>query len=167
MPPGAMMAAPTPPRLPALPSMKIDGARAADRATELILDYYAAFNRGDHAAMLDLMAEDVVHDINQGEREIGRSAFATFLQSMAACYRERIRDVVVMVTHDGHRAAAEYVVEGEYLETAEGLPAADGQVYTLPGGAFFDIRDGRITRVSNHYNLADWLRQVDTPRPGL
>ncbi|MBZ0222866.1 MAG: isopropylmalate/homocitrate/citramalate synthase, partial [Dokdonella sp.] len=29
-----------------------------------------------------------------------------------------------------------------------------------PGGAFFEIHDGRITRVSNYYNLQDWLRQV-------
>jgi steroid delta-isomerase-like uncharacterized protein len=147
--------------------MRIDGARAADRATELVLDYYAAFNRGDHPALLALLADDVVHDINQGEREIGRAAFATFLQAMSASYREHIGDVVVMATQDGRRAAAEYVVTGEYLETAEGLPTASGQNYCLPGGAFFSIRDGRIARVSNHYNLADWTRQVERPHAGL
>ena len=36
----------------------------------------------------------------------------------------------------------------------EGLPAAHGQTYVLPGGAFFDVRDGRIARVTNYYNLA-------------
>lgn len=147
--------------------MKIDGVRAADRATEIVLAYYAAFNRGDHAALLALLADDVAHDVNQGERQIGRAEFATFLEEMARCYRERIRDVVVMTTHDGCRAGAEYVVEGEYLATAEGLPPASGQDYELAGGAFFDIRDGRISRVSNHYNLSDWLRQIDPPTPGL
>jgi steroid delta-isomerase-like uncharacterized protein len=38
--------------------------------------------------------------------------------------------------------------------------AARGQRYVLPAGAFFDIRDGRIARVTNYYNLQDWLRQV-------
>ena len=28
------------------------------------------------------------------------------------------------------------------------------------GGAFFEVRDGRIQRVSNYYNLEDWLAQV-------
>jgi hypothetical protein len=48
-------------------------------------------------------------------------------------------------------------VHGTYLATDEGLPAAAGQTYILPAGAFFDIRGGRIARVSNYYNLADWI----------
>ena len=65
-----------------------------------------------------------------------------------------------MATADGARAAAEYLVQGEYLAADKGLPPARGQRYELPGGAFFDIRDGRIARVSNYYNLEDWLAQV-------
>ena len=140
--------------------MKIDGTRAHDRATELVLAYYAAFNRGDWAGMQALLADDVVHDLNQGPRETGKRAFAAFQQRMARCYREQLRDVVVMALPDGSRAAAEYVVHGEYLHTDEGLPPADGQTYALPGGAFFDIRDDRIARVTNYYNLQDWIRQV-------
>ena len=51
-------------------------------------------------------------------------------------------------------------MHGEYLQTDPGLPPAKGQRYVLPAGAFFDIRDGRIARVSTFYNLADWVRQV-------
>ena len=76
--------------------MKIDGTRAHDRATELVLAYYAAFNRGDWAGMQALLADDVVHDLNQGPRETGKPAFAAFQQRMARCYREQLRDVVVM-----------------------------------------------------------------------
>jgi len=140
--------------------MKIDGNRRQDRATELVLTYYAAFNRGDWDGMLALLTEDVVHDLNQGARETGREAFAAFLGRMNASYREQLRDIVVLASLDGDRAAAEYVVHGEYLNTDEGLPPAKGQVYVLPGGAFFDIRDDRIARVTNYYNLQDWIAQV-------
>ena len=140
--------------------MHIDGNRQHDRGTELVLAYYAAFNRGDREAMLALLAEDVAHDLNQGPRETGREAFAAFMARMDRCYREQLRDIVVMATAGGERLAAEYVVHGEYLADDAGLPPARGQRYTLPGGAFFEIRDGRIARVSNHYNLADWLAQV-------
>lgn len=140
--------------------MHIDGNRQHDRGTELVLAYYAAFNRGDREAMLALLADEVVHDLNQGPRETGRDAFAAFMARMDRCYREQLRDIVVMSAADGERLAAEYVVHGEYLADDEGLPPARGQRYTLPGGAFFEIRDGRIARVSNHYNLADWLAQV-------
>lgn len=140
--------------------MKIDGNRKQDRATELVLTYYAAFNRGDWDGMLALLADDVVHDLNQGARETGREAFATFLARMHGSYREQLRDIVVLASLDGDRAAAEYVVHGEYHGTDEGLPPAIGQKYVLPGGAFFDIHDDRIARVTNYYNLQDWIAQV-------
>lgn len=126
----------------------------------LITRYYEAFNRGDWEAMLDCLGEDVAHDINQGHRETGRDTFRGFLGRMNRCYREQLRDIVVMASADGSRAAAEYVVHGQYLADDEGLPPASGQRYVLPGGAFFDIRDGRIARVSNYYNLQDWIAQV-------
>jgi steroid delta-isomerase-like uncharacterized protein len=128
--------------------------------TDLIHAYYDAFNRGDREAMLALLADDVVHDLNQGTRESGRDAFRTFLARMDRCYSEQLRNVVVMVNEDGTRAAAEYVVHGRYCEDDEGLPKASGQGYVLPGGAFFGVTDGRITRVTNYYNLADWISQV-------
>jgi steroid delta-isomerase-like uncharacterized protein len=140
--------------------MIIDGTRAHDRSTELVLAYYAAFNRGDREAMLALLTDDVAHDLNQGAREIGRDAFAAFMARMDRCYREQLRDIVVMASPDGHRASAEYVVHGEYLADDDGLPPANGQPYVLPGGAFFAIRDGRIARVTNYYNLQDWIAQV-------
>lgn len=140
--------------------MKIDGTRTHDRATELILAYYAAFNRGDWDGMLALLDEEVAHDLNQGPRETGRDAFAAFLQRMARSYREQLHDIVVMVSPDGARAAAEYIVHGEYLADDTGLPPAHGQKYMLPGGAFFELRNGRIQRVTNYYNLEDWIAQV-------
>lgn len=142
--------------------MIIDGQRSADRATSTVLAYYNAFNRGDWKAMLALLTVDVAHDINQGRTERGREAFGKFLEHMARCYREELRNVVVMSTQDGRRAAAEFVVHGEYLATDEGLPEARGQRYVLPAGAFFELADYRISRVTNYYNLNDWMKQVAT-----
>ena len=140
--------------------MIIDGQRSADRATSTVLAYYNAFNRGDWKGMLALLTADVAHDINQGRTERGREDFGKFLEHMARCYREELRNVVVMSTQDGRRAAAEFVVHGEYLATDEGLPEARGQRYVLPAGAFFELVDYRISRVTNYYNLADWMKQV-------
>lgn len=127
---------------------------------ELIENYYAAFNRGDWAAMLGHLTDDVVHDLNQGSREKGREVFRAFLARMEKSYSEQLSDIVVASTPDGTRAAAEYVVHGIYKVGDEGLPPASGQTYILPGGAFFDIREGRISRVTNYYNLQDWIAQV-------
>ena len=129
-------------------------------ATALIEQYYAAFNRRDWPAMLDCLADEVVHDLNEGRRETGREAFRAFLARMERSYVEQLRDIVVFATASGERAAAEYVVHGSYKATDDGLPEAQGQRYVLPGGAFFAITQGRITRVTNYYNLQDWLTQV-------
>lgn len=127
----------------------------------LVARYYAAFNAGDGEGMLACLSEDVAHDINQGERQQGKAAFRAFIAHMDRCYRERLEDIVLMASDDGARAAAEFIVHGEYLASDEGLPEARGQRYVLPAGAFFDVADGRIARVSVYYNLADWIRQVE------
>ena len=133
---------------------------SADETRTLIEAYYAAFNAADWDAMLALLDEDVAHDINQGGREIGREKFRWFLAQMARHYREELSDIAIMVDEGGSRAAAEFTVRGTYLSTAEGLPAANGQSYSLPAGTFFEIDDGRISRVTTFYNLADWIAQV-------
>lgn len=131
------------------------------QAKKLIENYYQAFNNGDMDTFLSLLTDDVVHDINQGDREHGKEAFAKFMQKMNHHYREQLVEMVVMANEDGTRAAAEFVVLGEYLNTDEGLPEANGQTYRLPAGAFFDIRGGKVARVTNYYNLQNWVDQVD------
>jgi len=126
----------------------------------LIENYYAAFNAGDMDAFLNLLTDDVIHDINQGAREIGKEAFRAFMDRMNRNYKEQLVDMVIMTNDEGTRAAAEFVVLGEYLVTDEGLPEAKGQKYRLPAGAFFDIRGGKVARITNYYNLEDWIRQV-------
>jgi steroid delta-isomerase-like uncharacterized protein len=133
---------------------------AAQDTIALVASYYAAFNRQDASAMLGLLAEDVAHEPSQGAPRHGKQAFAQFLAHMDRCYAEQVIDPVIMATPDGSRAAAEFMLSGRYVETDEGLPAADGQTYRLRVGAFFEVADGRIQRVSNHYNLADWIAQV-------
>lgn len=135
-------------------------ATLQQQALALIQTYYTTFNSGDREAFLALLTEDVVHDINQGGVETGRAAFRTFLQRMDRCYREQVCDLVVFATEDGTRGAAEFYIEGEYLSTDEGLPPAAGQRYRLRVGAFFDLQGGKVRRVTNYYNLEEWLRQV-------
>ena len=135
-------------------------ATPQQQALALIQTYYDTFNSGDREAFLALLADDVVHDINQGGVETGREAFRAFLARMDGCYREQVCDLSVFAAEDGMRGAAEFFIEGEYLATDEGLPPASGQRYRLRVGAFFDLQNGKVRRVTNYYNLEEWLRQV-------
>ena len=132
----------------------------AERTPDILRRYYALFNAGDRKALLALLADNVAHDINQGGCERGVEAFRRFLSRMDRCYREQVEELVVFSSGDGTRAAAEFYIRGEYLVTDEGLPEAAGQKYRLRVGAFFEIQDGRIARVTNYSNLREWLQQV-------
>lgn len=130
------------------------------RAAALIQHYYETFNTGDRPALLALLTADVAHDLNQGGTEHGQDAFRAFLTRMDRCYREQVCDLMVFANDDGTRGAAEFFIAGEYCATDDGLPPASGQRYRLRVGAFFELRDGHVSRVTNYYNLAEWLRQI-------
>ena len=129
---------------------------------ELIEQYYDFFNRKNKNGFMALLDDNVVHDINQGTREIGKDVFSAFIDRMNHSYDEKITHLVIMINEDGSRASAEFIVEGTYLATDKGLPEAKHQHYQLPCGAFFEIRNHKIMRVTNYYNLQDWLKQVAT-----
>ncbi len=135
-------------------------SHARIETAKLIRRYYDAFNAGDSEGMLSFLTDDVIHDVNQGERRQGKDKFRAFNARMTHHYKEDLRDLVVLVSKDGARAAAEFNVHGKYLNTDEGLPPANGQTYVLPAGTFFAIRDGKIARVTTYYNLTDWIAQV-------
>lgn len=125
---------------------------------DVIARYFDAFNRGDIDGMLAEVSDDLAHHVNEGQVRGGKALFRAFCEHMARCYREELTDMVVFA--EGDRAAAEYVVNGTYLATDDGLPEANGQTYVLPAGSFFTLKEGKIVRVTTYYNLADWLRQV-------
>ena len=129
-------------------------------AKNVIEAYFKAFNDGDVDGMLECLAEDVAHHVNEGQVRTGKAAFAAFCEHMNRCYKEHLDNMVIFEAEGGTRGAAEFVVNGTYLATDEGLPEANGQTYKLPAGSFFSLENNKITRVVTYYNLADWVRQV-------
>lgn len=128
--------------------------------TTIIKHYFDAFNIGDTEGMLACLADDIAHHVNEGGVRRGKDMFRDFCEHMEECYREELSEIVIFMSEDGARAAAEYVVTGTYLKTDDGLPEADGQTYQLPAGTFFTLDDGLITRITTYYNLSDWRNQV-------
>jgi len=111
--------------------------------------------------MAELLCEDVIHEINQGQIEIGKSKFYDFLLKMDFYYQESIDNLTILVSESGLKATAEFVVLGKYANTAPGLPDANNQTYLLNVGCFFEIKNNKISRVSNYYNVTEWLNQIN------
>ncbi len=131
-----------------------------ETAKAVIDAYYMAFNAQDIDALLALLGDDVVYDGKQGQREVGKAAFARYIRRINRCYREHIYDIEIMVNEEGTRAAAEYTVLGIYLSNDQEWLAECGQTYRLQGGAFFEIDEDLIIRFSSHYNMQDWQAPV-------
>lgn len=129
-------------------------------ALETVQAYYQAFNNQNWAGMLALLHPEVRHEVNQGEAQIGIAAFDAFLRHMDQCYDEKLSDFTYFTEPNGKKIAVEFTVTGVYKKSDEGLPAAHGQTYVLPVGAFLEVEDGKITRVTNYYNLPLWVKLV-------
>ena len=128
--------------------------------SDLIRTYYQAFNSGDREALLALLHPEIVHEVNEGGSEVGIPAFRAFLVRMDRSYQETVEDLVVFAGDRPGRFAAEFFIRGKYLRTDDGLPEAKGQEYRLRVGAFLEVREGKVARVTNLYNLAAWTRMV-------
>jgi len=131
-----------------------------NKSLDIIKNYYQSFNNKTYDGMLNLLHDSIIHDINQGEQQIGKNQFNIFLQNMDNYYNETLTSFQYMSNHDGSRIAVEFICDGVYKKTCEGLPPAKGQKYHLNVVCIFEIKDSLISRISNYYNLEEWLAQV-------
>lgn len=129
-------------------------------ALEIAQQYYHCFNNKNWAGMLALLADDIRHEVNQGEVRTGIDRYRAFLAHMDDCYDEQLTDLVFFTEPGGRRVACEFTVNGVYKKTDGDLTPARGQRYVLPAGAFLEVSDGKITRVTTYYNLPLWIKLV-------
>jgi steroid delta-isomerase-like uncharacterized protein len=127
-------------------------------AAELAKLYFEYFNSNDLENTLNLLSDDVIHDINEGPTEIGKEKFRAFKNHMDKCYSEQITNMCIM--SNGNRAAVEFTCSGVYKSTDTNLPPATGQTYSIPAAAFFECKDGLITRITSYYSLSGWLKAI-------
>lgn len=129
-------------------------------SAELIKKYYDYFNEQNFQGMLSLLSSDITHEVNESDPQVGIEAFTAFMKVMDTHYNEKVTDLCLFEAKDSSRVAAEFFIDGIYKKTAEGLPPAGNQRYRLRVGAFFEIKNQKITRVTNHYNLKQWIESV-------
>lgn len=132
-------------------------------ALEIVQQYYLYFNHKDWTGMLSLLDNEVRHEPNQGEPRIGIQKFTGFLQMMDDSYDEHLTDMVFFTEPTGTRVACEFIVNGIYSKGEEGMPEAHGQKYVLPAASFLEVKNGKIVRVSTHYNVNQWIKLVSEP----
>ncbi|PWV64623.1 nuclear transport factor 2 family protein [Plasticicumulans acidivorans] len=117
----------------------------------LIERLYAALNARDYESVRELLGSEFVYSDSAECRQLGKAAYLRELKQAAQHVREHFFELCVMCNSDGSRAAAEYTVLGVSLDGDE------GGNYRLIGGAFFELHEGLIQRISQHRNLTHSL----------
>lgn len=129
-------------------------------ALDIVKQYYAFFNEGNWDGMVSLLDENVRHEANQGDVRVGLTLFREFQAHMEKCYEETLTDMVFFSEPSNQRVAVEFIVNGKYKATDDGLPEAKGQKYVLPAGAFLEVKNDKIVRITTYYNLPLWMQLV-------
>lgn len=102
------------------------------RPQSLVHQYFTACNGGDQAALRELLARDLSLEP----------------AAAAPCPAGAVTELMLTLSSDGHRAAAEYQVQTQ-SPAAESEPGSS----VAEGASFFEIRDGVLSRIS-HYQGA-------------
>ncbi len=130
-------------------------------STAIIENYYQSFNQGKLDQMLELVADNVIHEVNESQTQNGKLLFKEFLNIMDEDYQEQVKNLVVFSSSTPDRFSAEFNIDGIYKKSQKGLPQAKNQKYFIRVGAFFEIQSGKITRITNYYNLKNWIQAVE------
>jgi steroid delta-isomerase-like uncharacterized protein len=125
---------------------------------QLITTYVDAFNADSLDGQLSVLSDTVLHEPNEGAARHGLAAFREFKAIMNEHFSERLTQVEIQTSES--RGACEFVVEGRYIKTMEGLPPAHGQNYSIRAAFFVECAGGKITRLTSYYNLAEWTRII-------
>lgn len=129
-------------------------------AHNIIENYYTAVKAQDLPKFLNLLSDNVVHEINQGDTETGKALFKTFMENQFSSGKINIKDLIILTSPDGKYATSRFICSGTYTKTAKGYPPAKNQHWEIPVVSFFQIHDGKISHVAVYFNDKEYLKQL-------
>lgn len=135
----------------------------SDSGRQLILDWASAWSSVDALdRFLSLFTEDVRYeDVAAGHELRGKAELEGFYRLS----RNAFPDFKVSVTSfliESDRACAEWEMTGTQLGDLPGL-AATGKQISMRGVSVFERRDERLRRVTDYYDRATMLAQLNAP----
>jgi steroid delta-isomerase-like uncharacterized protein len=139
-------------------------ARSADvRALERVLDQWAvAWSSSDVEKLLPLFTDNVDYEdvtlgaVNHGSNELRDFATATFGGFADMKFELKSR----LVAADGKSGAMEWVWRGRQTKDFPGLPATN-KPFEVRGATVVEFTDGKISRNSDYWDLATYMKQVE------
>jgi len=67
---------------------------------------------------------------------------------------------LVTVFTSGDWAATEWIMSGSYSNNFPGMPQATGKSFSVRGASIIELRNDKISRISDYWNYASFLQQI-------
>jgi steroid delta-isomerase-like uncharacterized protein len=137
-------------------------ADAVDDEVELVrlikecVASWSAHDMGRVAAQFtDCTYEDVATgDVNRGHHELIQ--FGEGIFAMAPDVNYQIESTIAV----GDRGFAQWVMTGTYTGEVPGFPPPSGGRFRVRDTSAYEVRDGRLSRCSDYWDVATLLRQL-------
>ncbi|KFB09639.1 nuclear transport factor 2 family protein [Nitratireductor basaltis] len=121
----------------------------------LVERFLTALNAADWDAATTLVAEDAAIDLPGEERVIGADKLHWYLGQTGRQYRFHVSDLEILVSESGVRAAAEFTLTRNYVDSSDLPEQIRGQSVALQGAIMFEVDDGKITRMTRYERPAE------------
>ena len=132
-----------------------DSKSNADRDAALAEKWIAGWNSHDPDKMLPLFTDDVFYeDVAFGEVSHGRAEMRKFFLSELEAVPDLELKLMRSTIHDGH-GTIEWMFSGTDKDVFK-----TGKKFSVRGVSVIDIRDGKIFRNVDFYDVATVMRQV-------
>ncbi len=131
----------------------------AGEARDIIKRSLDAFNSNDMEGWLSAYTDDIVYeDVAMGKTSHGKGELRTFTAGTHAMSPD-VKIEGKSLFGSGDWAAAEWVMSGTHTGKTPELPPT-GKKFSLLGSSIMQIRDGKISRQTDYWNMTSFLQQV-------
>ena len=132
----------------------------SDLIEKMLRDENAAWNAHDVDRIATFYTDDCVkEDIAIGRATRGKDKMKALISGAFTAMPD-LRIELVTLFDCGDWAATEWIMSGGYSKDFPGMPRATGRRFSVRGATVMELRDGKISRISDYWNFASLLQQV-------
>jgi steroid delta-isomerase-like uncharacterized protein len=127
---------------------------------KMLKDENAAWNVHDVHKIATFYTDDCIkEDLAVGAATRGKEEMKALIRG-AFTAMPNLKIELQMLFSSGGCAASEWVMSGTYSVNYPGMPSATGKDFKIKGASIMELRNGKISRISDYWNYASFLQQV-------
>jgi len=137
----------------------LESAIQAGAQTSVINDAAAAWSSYDMEKVASLYTDDIVYeDIAFGSIKRGKEELRAFIKECFVMFSDWKTEVKSSVI-SGDWGYSEWIWSATHTGNHPKLPAT-GKRFSIRGASVYELKEGKIKRKTDYYNLVDFLQQI-------